>query len=299
MTLSLPWLRGVMLDDESSHRFWILGQGSRTLDSEATTDVMVMLAFRVGEALQLSENESSDLMADTLTALDFEAAKVASPGEQSALVQRACSVLWRALLERGRAEHPGGERGRAEHQEGDEIQDIPEIPEALLRPEGPTHEEQKAMRMCAVDSVIEMMFNTVVCRLTTTRLTTTRLTTTRVGPPNEGELDLEDGDLRTLLRFIRRPLVETTIQMYNDAVAAQRGRAMAYMLGGTPRGALPDLAPSAIPGVFRRIGHLVEAYIRRMTRKGCPPSAEDVLAASRAARKCGGALALGFEGGGL
>jgi hypothetical protein len=201
---------------------------------------------------------------------------VASPGEQSALVLRACSVLWRALLERGRAEHREGE--------------IQAIPEALLRPSGPTDEEQKAMRMYAVDSVIEMMFNTFVCRLTTTR----------VRPPNEEEeLDFEDGDLRTLLRFIRRPLIQTTIQMYNDAVAAQRGRAMAYMLGGTPRGALPDLNPSVGPGVFRRIGHLVEAYVRRMTLKGCPPSAEDVLAASRATRKCGGALALGFEGGGL
>jgi len=237
----------------------MFGRYIRKPNGVHTVSLISDLASRVTVSLGLHDAAACSLVTEAMGAdvTDiFDAGPDLFPHVQAEYVHRACSVLWRAVLERGRRQSKACD------------DDAPlDIPDQLLRRSGPTAEEDDALRMQEVDAVLAALLSTCVCALHTDDVSSLLLL------PDRFEID---SDLESLFTFLKRALTVSSLTLMEDAHDALRSRARAFMLR-----AVRDMPPLAYAS--EHVIHApsqMAAFVRRAVRMGYTEPRSDALAAA-------------------
>ena len=261
-------LKHALLDPKggSIALYWMLGHDVRRPNGCETVLLVDKLATGVARSLGLDEDAATMLACEAL-GMDghqvLEAGAEVCPRLQADYVHRACTVLWNALLERGRRDTLG-------QREKDEDEAL-DIPPQLLRPSGPTAEEDGALRMNAVGAVIEVMLSTCVCALHPSDAASLC-----AGGQKQKQID---PDLEAMFLLLRRTLTASSLELMGGTRDALFSRARSYMLA-----AIPDMPQLVF--VSEDVIHApneMASFLRRGARLGTAlPSREVVAAAVRA-----------------
>jgi hypothetical protein len=238
----------------------MFGRYIRKPNGVHTVSLISDLVSRVSVSLGLHDDAACSLVTEAMGAdvTDiFDAGPDLFPHVQAEYVHRACSVLWRAVLERGRRQSNAG---------GDD--DAPlDIPEQLLRRSGPTAEEDDALRMQEVDAVLAALLSTCVCTLHADDASSLLLR------PDRFEID---SDLESLFTFLKRALTASSLTLMEDAHDVLRSQARAFMLH-----AIRDMPPLAYASedVIHAPSQMA-AFVRRGVRMGYTQPRSDAFAAA-------------------